>query len=89
MVTLNDIANALVPKITALQAEGHKLADLQVVLGDDTFKAIKADPIFAQEALLDKDGKPTTILGVDYVVDTGTPRLHSVRVKLGRRRANA
>ena len=84
-----EVTNALLPKIHALQADGYKLADLQVVLGEDTHKAIKDDPVLVMEnnCPAPKNASPT-ILGVDFVVDTATPRLHTVRVKLRRSRVD-
>lgn len=80
MAKLDDVVRALGPKINALARKGYKLADMQVVLGKDTHDAIKNDVILLEESR----GMPNTILGIDFVVDDATPRLHSVRIKLNR-----
>lgn len=85
MAKLDDVVRYLGPRINALAKQGLKLGDMLVVLGKDTHEAIKDDPILLEESR----GLPNTILGIDYIVDIDTPRLHAVRAKNPRRKAPA
>ncbi len=85
MVKLDDMERFLGPRINALAKQGYVLSDMQVVLGKDTFTALRGNLNWVEDC----GGNPKQLFGIDYVVDTDTPRLHSVRVKLSRRKASA
>lgn len=85
MATLEDIERFIGPRIHALSKQGLGLDDMQVVLGKDTFADLRGNAIWLKEA----GGLPNKFFGIDYIVDLDTPRLHSVRAKIPRRKAPA
>jgi hypothetical protein len=79
---LMTVTLALLDRIRPHEARGVKMDDLQIVLGFDTHASIKDDPLFKEE---EQRFKQPVLLGIDYIIDADTPRLHSVRVKADRR----